>query len=701
MGERAIHHRTCHLCEACCGIEVHVADGAVTAIRPNPRDPLSRGHICPKATAIADIQADPDRLRAPMKRTGTGWQTLDWDTALDEVAARLADVMGRHGTDAVASYSGNPSAHNYAVTLHASGLLRHLSRRNRFSASTVDQMPHQLVSHWLYGHMAMFPIPDVDRTAFMLIVGGNPLASNGSMWTVPDVRQRLTDLKARGGRLVVVDPRRTETAKIASEHLFIRPGQDAAFLAGLLLALDDQGLAAPDRLAPMLEGWEAVWSALRQTSLATMANVCGIGVDDIRRLARDFAAAPSAVCYGRMGVSVQQHGTLCQWLIHLVNIATGNLDRPGGVMFATPAVDLLPHTNPGGWNRWASRVSGHPEACGELPAACMAEEMLTPGDGQIRALVTIAGNPVLSTPNGRQLDRALAGLDFMVSIDSYLNETTRHAHYILPPAGPLERSKYDLLFYQLSVRNVARFSPPTLPRTPGALHDWEIITRLGERLARLLGREQKPALAPEAMLDASLKAGPYGLGLAQLAAQPDGIDLGPLQPRLPERLFTPDKRIRLAPAPLLAELDRFLATTREARPQGAGRGLLLIGRRHVRSNNSWMHNYQRLVKGPDRCTLMIHPDDARQRNLGHGARARLASRVGAVDVTVEVTEDIMPGVVSLPHGWGHNRPGVRLGIATAHAGVSINDVTDETLIDPLSGNAAVTAVPVEVSATNG
>jgi anaerobic selenocysteine-containing dehydrogenase len=689
-----IHLRSCHLCEACCGIEVHIDDGAVTAIKGDALDPLSRGHICPKATAIADIQGDPERLRAPVRRVGESWLEISWDAAFDEVAERITAIRTEHGIDAIATYVGNPVAHNYELQMHQGGLLRQLGKRNRFSASTVDQMPHQLVNYWLYGHQSLFPVPDVDRTGYMLILGGNPLASNGSIWTVPDVKKRLAAVQARGGKVVVIDPRRTETAQVASEHLFIRPSRDAAFLIGLLLALKAQGRVNPGRLAPMLDGWDNVWSALDSFALDDMASACGIDAATIARLARELADAPSATCYGRIGVSTQAYGTLCQWLIHLINIAIGSLDSPGGPMFASPAVDFLPSSNPGSWGRYHSRVSGVPEVCGELPAALMAEEMLTLGAGQIRALYTCAGNPVLSTPNGRQLEKALAGLDFMVSVDTHITETTRFAHIILPPGGPLERSKFDMLFNNLAVRNVARFSPATIAQTPGSLADWQIVSALAARLAARQGNQAATLPPPEQMLDLALQAGPYGLTLDALKAQPHGIDLGAHVSRLPERLFTPDKRIHCAPPLLIADLERFRADLGQA----DDRPLVLIGRRHVRSNNSWMHQYARLVKGPDRCTLMINPGDARSRNLGDGAQAKLASRVGSIPVTIEVTDTMMPGVVSLPHGWGHHRPGTRQSVATAHAGVSINDITDEHRRDPLSGNAAVSGVPVDVSA---
>ncbi|MGB1557483.1 MAG: molybdopterin-dependent oxidoreductase, partial [Oceanococcaceae bacterium] len=484
-----IRFGACNLCEAICGLEFHLRDGEIQAIKGDAEDPLSRGHICPKAVALKDIYNDPDRLRRPLRRRGEDWEEIDWDTALDEVADRLVAIREAHGPNAIGAYLGNPSVHNYGTLTHSGQFLGPLKTRNRFSATSVDQLPHQLVALWMYGHQLLVPISDIDHCQFFLVLGANPMASNGSLMTVPDFRQRLKDLQARGGRMVVIDPRRTETAAVADAHHFIRPGTDAALLAALLNTLFEEGLAQPGRLAAFTEGLDAVREAIRPFSAEKAAEVTGIAADSIRQLARDFAAADGAACYGRMGVSTQAYGGLCQWLIQLINIATGNLDRPGGVLFTRPAVDLIggPRSRPGHYNRWRSRVSQLPEFGGELPASTMAEEISTPGEDQIRAMVTIAGNPVLSTPNGRQLDAALEQLDFMVSVDLYLNETTRHADIILPPTSGLEHDHYDLIFHIFAVRNTARYSPALFDKPEGAMHDWEIFNALGERINARLG----------------------------------------------------------------------------------------------------------------------------------------------------------------------------------------------------------------------
>lgn len=679
--------RTCHICEANCGLIIELEGARVVAIKGDPDDVLSRGHICPKATAIADIETDPDRLRTPVKRVGRGWEPVSWDAAFADIGARYAAIKAEGGEGAL--YIGNPTAHNYSVGLAFPGLKKALGTPNVFSASTVDQIPQQLVQMWVYGHNALWPIPDIDRTQLMVMIGANPFASNGSTWTVPGIRDRVKALRARGGRLVVVDPRRTETAEAATRHLFIRPGTDAAFLAALLLALDEAGLVAPGRLAPFLDGFDAALAALRRFEIPALAAFCGVAEADIRALAADLGSGAPAVVYGRIGVSTAEFGTLNHWLIQLLNIATGNLDREGGAMFSSPAIDLVAGSGPGNRGRYRSRVSGHPELLGEFPVVALAEEITTPGPGQVRALVVVAGNPVLSCPDGGALDSALETLDLMVSVDMYVTETSRHAHYILPPCGPLSKDHYPLALGPIAVRNFAKYSPALLPVPDGEKTDWEIVTELARSIALARGAAPQNPVPPRVMLDGMLKRA--GLSLEALEAAPHGIDLGPLEAgRLPARLR--DGVIRCAPAECLADLDRLgsaLAAPAE--------GLRLIGRRHIRSNNSWLHNSRRLVKGPERCTLLIHPDDARPRGIADGATVRVTSAAGSIEVPAEVTDAVMPGTVSLPHGYGHGREGVRLSVARTRPGASLNDLTRRDRFDPLSGNAALNGTPVEVA----
>ncbi|WP_232675730.1 molybdopterin-dependent oxidoreductase [Nocardioides sp. R-C-SC26] len=697
----------CNLCEAICGLELTLTDDGtgVASARGNAADPLSRGYICPKGVSLGDVYADPDRLRRPVRRVGSGpearWEELSWDDAFDLVADRLSATITEHGRNGVGVYLGNPSAHSLGSATHGSLLARALRTRQRFSASSVDQIPHQLVAHLLYGHQLLLPVPDLDRTTFFLVVGANPMASNGSLMTAPDFPQRVRDLQARSGRMVVLDPRRTETARVADEHHFVRPGTDAAVLLAMVHVVLAEGLERP---APYLRGVDDVRAAVAAFTPEEAERVSGVPADVVRSLARELAAADAGVVYGRMGVSTQQFGTACQWAIQLLNALTGHLDREGGAMFPTPAADVVGARviPPGHYDAWRSRVRDAPEFAGELPVSVLAEEITTPGEGQIRAFVTNAGNPVLSTPDGRGLATALETLDFMVSVDLYINETTRHADVILPPTSALERDQYDLVFHSLAVRNTARYTPAVFEKDEDQRHDWEIFGELATRIVARLGAELPPDAAglvglPPAQVVAMLLAAGGQVTLDDLLEHPEGVDLGPLRPALPARLQTEDKTIDLAPALLLGEAERVRAWLAEAQVPD-GDELMLIGRRHKQDCNSWLHNTTRLTKGRARHHLLMHPDDLSARALRDGERVVVRSRVGLVEVEVSSTEEMMPGVVSLPHGYGHQLDGVRLRHAVQVPGVSINDLTDPAALD-VSGNAALSGVAVTVSAT--
>lgn len=683
--------RACPLCEAICGLELRYEDGVLQAIRGDRDDPFSRGHICPKGNAIIDLERDPDRLRRPLRRRGSEWDEIGWDEALNEAGERLAAVQRAHGDDAVGVYLGNPNVHHLGHIAYLPPLLRVLRTRNRYSASSVDQWPHQLVNLLMYGHQWLLPIPDIDHTDYCLMLGANPVASNGSLMTAPGAEKRLKALTARG-KLVVVDPRRTETAEIASEHLAIRPAGDVWFLLALLR---DMAAISPPRVeayGDRLSGLQTALEAIRAVDLGDLQARTGIEPATVRRIAGELLSAPTAVVYGRMGVSTQQYGSLCQWLIQLINLFSGNLDRPGGALPNEPIVPVTgPGTSAGSRGRWRSRVRGLAELCGELPVAALAEEIGTPGEGQIRALVTCAGNPVLSTPNGRALDAALAGLDFMLSIDPYINETTRHAHLILPPASALTQHHYDVYFNAFAVRRVARLSVPLAERGDDERGDWEILGGLGAAYATAAGKPWTDQPPPRELLAQWLNAGGSGIDLAALEAAPHGLDLGPLQPSLLRRLQTEDGRIQCAPAPLI----EALAELANAPVPRAGE-LRLIGRRHVRSNNSWMHNAPRLVKGKPRHHLLVHPHDLAAAGVEDGARARLSSDHGAVEVDVMASDEVGRGTVCLPHGFGHQRDGVRLGLATRVVGASYNDLGDPHALDAPSGNAALNGLAVQL-----
>jgi anaerobic selenocysteine-containing dehydrogenase len=722
-----------------CGIVIEHRDGKVLSIKPNRDDVLSRGHICPKAVALKDLHEDPDRLRTPLRRTANGWETISWQAAFDEIEARVADIRARHGNDAIALYAGNPVVHNPGAMLVIGDFIRAFRTQNLYSATSVDQLPHMVAAWAMFGHQFLMPVPDVDRTQLFVCIGGNPVASGGSIMGAPGFERRVEALRARGGRFVVVDPRRTESAAIADQHLAIRPGTDVFLLLALLHEVFTQGRADLAHLGSHANGLEALRDAVLGFDPVQLAQRTNLSREHIAALAQALLDEPRALVYGRVGACTQEFGGLTLWLIYCLNAVTGHLDREGGMMLAEPAIDLTrAYGSRGHYGKFRSRVRGLPEFSNELPVAALAEEIMTPGPGQVRALFTMAGNPVLSTPNGVQLDRALDQLEFMVSIDLYLNETSRHAHLILPPASPLERSHYDVALSSFAVRNVAKYSPPLFAKSGEARHDHEILVEIAHRVRkppRAIGARAglwvKDAmlrrLGPDGLLDWMLKTGRYGvpnagfmkllgalpgfgaigkllaapdrrpvdLSLRRLRDEPNGVDLGPLETAFPRRLATPDRRVALAPPLFVADLARARAALAEPVP-----ALLLIGRRHVRSNNSWLHNSQRLVKGKPRCTLLMHSEDAAARGLQAGAMAAVISRVGSVQVPVEITPDIERGVVSLPHGWGHGRAGVRLSVAAAHAGVSINDLVDDQRIDALTGTAVLNGTPVEVAAVH-
>ncbi len=723
--ERRTVHRGCNLCEASCGLTIEVRGSEVLSIRGDVDDPFSKGYVCRKGIALQDLQTDPDRLQTPVRRRDDGtFEPIGWDEALDLVADGLTRIRDRDGGEAISFYLGNPITHGWAPVTLVPLLMDALDVKARYSAASVDQQPQHLLSYLLFGSPLLLPVPDVDRTDLLLVVGGNPVVSNGSIMTAPDMRRRISDLQGRGGRLVVVDPRRSETADVADEHIAIRPGTDVWLLAAMLTTLQKEGLVRPGRAAGWVDGLQQVLDAVRPVTAERAAAVTGIPAETIRRLAVELGTARRAAVYGRLGVTQSVFGTPAYWLVHALNIATGRLDEVGGVMFSTPAFDLpvigARTTDLIGYDRWRSRVRGIPEFSAELPVATLADEILTPGTGQLRALVLYAGNPVLSAPDGSRLEQALQDLDLCVAVDYYVTESTRHAHVILPPTSPLERDEFDVVFPAVSVRNWVRWSPAAVRAPEGSMSDADILLALLARVWRRTPKTRRTAsmrekvfrgLFPRRFVDLGLRAGPYGarkgrggLTLAKVMEAEHGLDLGPLERRLPQRLMTDRRRIPLAHPAVMADWPRVMAALQALEAGRAdGRDLLLIGRRHLRSNNSWMHNSARLTKGRNRFTVQMHPDDAAARGLADGDTAVISTDVGSIEVPVEVTDRLMPGVVSVPHGYGHDRAGAPTGWrhASSLGGASVNDITDTQRIDPLSGNAAVQAVPVTVARAGG
>ncbi|MCK2150174.1 molybdopterin-dependent oxidoreductase [Marinobacter alexandrii] len=699
MSDLKTHYRTCNICEAMCGLEIKHQDGNILSIKGDKEDPFSQGHICPKAVALQDFYHDRDRLKTPLKRTNNGWQALSWEQAYDEIATRFRGLQAEHGQDSVGVYLGNPNAHNFGNAIMLPRFFKALGTNNRYSSASADQLPHHVASNYMLGAGMLIPIPDIDHTDFMLIIGANPIVSNGSLMTAPGVGKRLKAIQDRGGNVVVVDPRRTETAKKADQHLFIRPETDALLMLALAHTLVEEQRVDLGHLEPIIAGLDQLAEAVKPYSPEAVADACGIDATTIRNLARDLAAAKSAVCYSRMGASTQSFGGLCQWLNNVLNLLTGNFDRRGGAMFPQPAFDLVRDKKgkPSSYGRFESRVRKLPYFNNEFPVATLADEILTPGEGQIRGMITIAGNPVLSSPGGARLEQAFDSLGFMVSVDIYLNETTRHADIILPATTGLEVPHFDVFFNSFAVRNTAKFSEPMFEKTPDQKHDWEILRDLA---LHLTGHEDD-GVTPEMMLDGGLKQGAYGeqgMSLAKLKANPHGVDLGPLQPCLQQRLQTEDGLIHIAPQLYLDDLKRLDASGLLDQARNPDYPFAMISRRLPRSHNTWTQNSHRLVKGKNPCTVQMSVADADRLGLKDGQLAQVASPTGSIQLPVEINDDMFEGVVSIPQGWGHNRSDTGMTVAEAQPGVSINDVTDAQRIDALTGNAAFNGTQVAISA---
>ncbi|MFD8653514.1 molybdopterin oxidoreductase family protein [Streptomyces mirabilis] len=735
--------RVCPLCEATCGLTLTIEGTRVTGARGDRDDVFSKGFICPKGASFGAADGDPDRLRTPLVRTDGELREATWQEAFDAIAAGLGPIVEQYGPHALGIVLGNPNVHTMAGALYPPVLLSALRTHSVFTASTLDQMPKHVSSGLLYGDANAIPVPDLDHTDHLLLIGANPLESNGSLCTAPDFPGKLKALRARGGTLTVIDPRTTRTAKLADRHVTIRPGTDALLLAAMTYVLFEEKLVDLRELAPHVQDVKELATAVRDFTPEAASEACDVDADTIRALARELAAAPTAAVYGRIGSCTVPHGTLASWLVDVLNILTGNLDRPGGALFPQAATDKTPRpAGPGrgfALGRWRSRVSRHPEAKGELPLAALAEEIdtATPEGSPVRALIAIAANPVLSAPDGDRLDKALDSLDFMVSVDPYLNETARHADVVLPPPPPSQSAHHDFAFNTLAVRNQVRYNRPAVPLEPGRMAETEILARLvlaatgmhgadpsavdamvidstlgkavqdphgpvHERDPKELATRLTGESGPERRLDMMLRLGPYGegfgarpdgLSLEKLLAHPHGIDLGPLRPRLPQPLKTRSGKIELLPAPIVDDLPRLRAALRE-RPAA----IVLVGRRHLRSNNSWMHNVPALTGGTNRCTLHIHPEDAARLGLADGTAVRVKGAGGEVVAPAEVTDTVRRGVVSLPHGWGHDRPGTRMSHAALDPGVNVNQLLDGSLLDPLSGTAVLNGVPVELAA---
>ena len=700
MLENKIHYRTCNLCEAMCGLKITYKEKKVISIVGDKKDPLSKGYICPKSLALKDLYEDSDRLKTPIKRVENGWKKISWTEAFDEVEHQIKKIQEQYGNDAVATYQGNPNVHNLGSMLYGGPFLKSLKTKQKYSATSADQLPHHIASLKMFGHQMLIPIPDIERTDYLLILGANPGASNGSLLTAPGFSQKIKNIQKRGGEVINIDPRYTETSKISSDHFFINPGKDALLLLSLLNVIFEQGIDEKTHLSSHLKGLEEIKEIIKQYPPQKTAAIIGIDSLEIQKIAKNFMNSKTAVCYGRMGVSTQEFGGICQWLINVINIVTNNMDKAGGAMFTKAAIDLVFMTGMkgkvGNFDRYRSRVHDLPEYSGELPVATLADEMIVEGEGQIKMLICTAGNPVLSTPNGKKLEKALEGLDFMVSIDIYLNETSKYANIILPSTNGLETLHYDLVFHQLAIRNTAKLSEVLFEKDENQKHDWQILNELTERITG-----KKNPLTPEMMLDNMFKFSSYkaaNLSVKKLKENPSGIDLGALQPLLTKRIFTQDKKINISPKFFiddLKRLDKELFNTNGE--DKTNYPFALIGRRHLRNNNSWMHNSKLLMKGKNRCTVLMCPKDANNLSITNHQKIRITSNVGSIELPVEISDEMKEGVLSIPHGFGHNRQGTKIKLAEENAGESINDLTDDYNIDKLTGNVNFSGTRVKVN----
>ena len=695
-------YRTCNLCEAICGLEIEVENNEVVSIKGDKKDLFSRGHICPKAVGLKDLHEDPDRLKKPLIKRNGAWEEADWDAAIKFAARSIVDVQIKNGKNAVGVYQGNPSVHNLGTTLFSPDFVRSIKTKNRYSATSVDQLGHHLAAEFMFGNGLTVPVPDINRTDFWVIIGGNPMVSNGSLMTAPDIRGRIRDIQDRVVKITVIDPRFTETSEKADQHIFVKPGTDIWILLGMIRYTIENNKVNLAHLKELIskEDIDKIKEAVDSCTIDLVAGKTQILADTLEQLYKDYLKADKAVMYGRLGISAGKQGGLCHWAINTLNIISGNFDQPGGAMLthAAVSINLKKYPKPR-FGRWHSRIRKLPEYGGELPSSTLAEDILEPGEGQIKALVVSCGNPVLSVPNGRRLDDALESLEFMLSIDIYLNETSRHADVILPPATGLETAHYPIGFHNLAIHNTANYSDAAVEKAEGTKYDWEIYQALHKEIESYReeqtgeAKTDKPSFTLEQKLEFLLQFGPHKLSLEELKKHPHGLDLGPLTAQFPEKILTQDGMIHLFPEIYSETLEELIKSSNQTEKES----FLLIGRRNLRSNNSWMHNLQRMIKGPNSCTAMINPTDAESYNIKSGDQIKIKSRVHEVNIEAEVTNEIMSGTISIPHGWGHDRDGIKLNTASSKSGVSFNDLADDQLVDPLSGVSVINAIPVTIS----
>jgi len=712
----------CPICGSACGLVVEIEDGRITKVTGDREDPHSRGFVCPKGRSLKHQHTDPDRVVEPIRRDGDSWSPVGWDEAIGDIADRIVKVQKKYGRDSLAMYVGDGATHSYKALMATAAFVGATGTKNLYTANSMDTLPRMLASKLFYGNSGVLPIPDVERTGYLLVIGSNPVVSNGSVMTAPGFARYIRDIQKRGGKVVVVDPRRNETAEKSGEHYFIRPETDVFFLLALMNVIFEEKLDRPGALKSRIRGYAALKRRARDFTPERASRLTGIPAGNIRRIAREFSGADTAVCYGRMGTCAQVFGTTASMLVDVLNVITGNFDRPGGAMFTTPAIDMssvmkaIGMTGAHGKNH--TRVSGLPDFNGEMPCAALAEEI--EASNGIRALVVVGGNPAVSIPNTARLVSAFGKLEIMVSLDPHVNATSCHADYILAPAIGLEHEIYPVMAYATAVHNVAKWAPRVIDPPPGVKYDSEI---LGELICRVAGGHTPfprivsgglssigSAIEGRELLKLLIALGPHGrlsriarregeaLTLEDLEKKPHGIWLGQLEPGIDRQLGRRGK-INLMPKVLRGEFDRIneFGETIERQGDAAGEDtMILISRRQLRFFNTSLHNINNLATGPEQCVIEINPADAKGRKIKTGDTVKVETDNGTAEIEAEVSDRVMPGVVSIPFGWNGPQPAAQQEVLNRHPGTNVNTITDQSRIDPVSAMTAFNGTRVRV-----
>ncbi|PAL22039.1 molybdopterin-dependent oxidoreductase [Sphingopyxis sp. GW247-27LB] len=701
-GEDGDHVTFCRICTAVCGLVATVEDGKVVRARPDPDNPSSQGHACVKGISYHAVTHDPDRVTRPMKRVAPGrFEPVGWDEALNDIARRLSAIIAEHGPDAVASYQGNPPAYATDGMTGFRMFLKALGTTKIYGAGSQDTNARFTANWVLYGSPLTIDVPDVNNADFMIIFGANPLVSNGSLIFTPRVRHQLDAVAARGG-VVVVDPRCSETAA-RYEHVAIEPNSDCWLMLAMLRTLAEEGLADEAFLAARCAGWPELRAALTGIEFAEAARRTGIGVDAIKALARRLVASPRSVCYGRVGICRGPYATLANFLLSALNMVGGTFGHEGGSTFATPVLAGSDRATTGGYDEVRSRIGNFPSVTQFLPSAVMPDDILEPGPGQVRALLSLGGNVLLAAPGGERLRRGLEQLELSVSFDLYINEAGSYADYVLPGLTFYERADLPMVPFMSMVQPFLQYTEPVIAPVGEARSEFDtfcaILGRMGLRMPAASPEEAAAQAAggqmrPLEVLDGAIRQGPAGAAgwsIDRLRDHPHGAMLDiPIPWGNPDKIAHADGRIHLWDDLIAGELDRLLATP-------PAKGLKLLSRRDIRSHNGWLHNVDRLVRS-QKPTLHIHPDDAAAHDLADGDRAILSNRFGEIEVEVEVNADHLRGTVSYPHCFGHGSGGWQRANRAGGANINILLGHGPDVVEAVSGTTLMDGISVELRA---